>query len=138
MTALFFLSCTRDVLSAYRRARLDREEEEGQRRRERERRSTTKLLPGKLRFSSRVNRKRFSSRRLEGEIKREEEGCVDDYAAPVFLLSCARALSLFLSLSLCVCRSLSLSLSLFLCVCVCVCVCTRSRWREGLIRRHRI
>ena len=113
MTALFFLSCTRDVLSAYRRARLDREEEEdGQRRRERERRSTTKLLPEKLRFSSRVNRKRFSSRRLEGEIKREEEGCVDDYAAPVFLLSCARALSLFLSLSLSVSLFLFVSVSL--------------------------
>ncbi len=124
MTALFFLSsCTRDVLSAYRRARLDREEEEedGQRRRERERRSTTKLLPGKLlRFSSRVNRKRFSSRRLEGEIKREEEGCVDDYAAPVFLLSCALFLSFFLSLflsfSLSLCVSVSLSVSLFVCV----------------------
>ena len=86
--------------------------------RERERRSTTKLLPGKLlRFSSRVNRKRFSSRRLEGEIKREEEGCVDDYAAPVFLLSCALFLSFFLSLSLFFSLCVGLSLRVSLCVC---------------------
>ena len=91
----------------------------GETKRERERRSTTKLRRKNCAFR-RVNRKRFSSRRLE-EIKREEEGCVDDYAAPVFLLRVRAPLSLSLSLS--VCRSLSLSLSLSLCVCVCVCVC---------------
>ena len=47
-----------------------------------------------------------------------EEGCVDDYAAPVFLLSCVLFLSFFLSfsLSLSLCVSVSLSVSLSVCV----------------------
>ncbi len=56
------------------------------------------------------------SRRLEGD-KVFEEGCVDDYAAPVFLLSCALFLSFFLSFSL----SFSVCVGVSLCVSLCVC-----------------